>query len=91
MTMKYGQLLLALMEKTLATGCDDHKARLWDVIAGKCIKVFQGHTNEIHSVKFNLEGQNLISSSKDGTIRFWDIKTEKCKRILEGHRRGTFN
>ena len=32
-----------------------------------------------------LDGNRLVSGSKDGTIKIWDLSTGQCQHTLEGH------
>jgi len=54
----------------LASGSADHSVRLWDLNAGKCLNVLQGHTDNIASVAFGCAatGRSLLASGS--TKRF---------------------
>ena len=43
-----------------------------------------GHTGEVNSIAFSLDGRQLASGACDGTVRIWDLKSGKS-RVLEGH------
>ncbi|MBV9140365.1 MAG: TIR domain-containing protein [Pseudonocardiales bacterium] len=61
---------------TLATGSDDHTARLWDIHDSHHptpLGVLIGHTSSVHSVAFSPDGRTLATASGDGTARLWDI------------------
>lgn len=38
----------------------------------------RGHTSQIWSVAFSLDGQIIASGSEDQIIKLWDIKTGEC-------------
>lgn len=59
---------------------------MWDAKLGTCLKVLQGHANEVWSVAWSPEGRTLLSSSTDETIRFWDTDTGECTKILRSRR-----
>jgi WD40 repeat protein len=45
----------------------------------------QGHTRDVWSVAFSLDGRTLASGSVDRTIRLWDPVTGEIRATLEGH------
>ncbi|MDY7004540.1 MAG: NB-ARC domain-containing protein [Cyanobacteriota bacterium] len=47
--------------------------------------VFEGHTQEVHSLVWSPDGNFLATGSSDRTVRLWDITTGKCLHIFEGH------
>ena len=66
----------------LASGGDDQTVRLWDIGAGQCLKILQGHTSNVGTVYFSSDGHVLASGSDDETIRIWDAYTGECLRTL---------
>lgn len=69
----------------LATASSDRTVRLWDVSAGTCQRILQGHHDVVLCVAFNPDGSSLATGSSDRTVRIWDIHTGACQRILDGH------
>jgi WD40 repeat protein/serine/threonine protein kinase len=63
----------------------DNSLRLWDLTTGKCLRVFEGHTEWINSVTISPDGRWGLSGSNDRTLRLWDLATGRCERIFEGH------
>ena len=59
--------------------------RLWDVQTGSCVRILDGHTDTIRSVRWSADGSQLLSASHDGTVRIWDAETGQCLHELEGH------
>ncbi|KVI00716.1 Quinonprotein alcohol dehydrogenase-like-superfamily [Cynara cardunculus var. scolymus] len=57
----------------LATVTDDLIIRMFDVVALKMVRKFEGHTDRITDICFSEDGKWLLSSSMDGTLRIWDI------------------
>lgn len=57
----------------LATVADDLVIRLFDVIALRMVRKFEGHTDRITDVCFSEDGKWLLTSSMDGTLRIWDV------------------
>ena len=48
----------------------------------------EGHTDDVLSVAFSLDGRTLASGSRDNTTRLWDTDTGEHKMTLKGHRDG---
>ncbi|MBD2512650.1 WD40 repeat domain-containing protein [Nostoc muscorum FACHB-395] len=59
--------------KYLATGSEDHTARLWD-LQGHLKQEFKGHQDWIYSVSFSPDGKYFATSSTDHTARLWDLQ-----------------
>ncbi|KAM7486461.1 hypothetical protein LguiA_002470 [Lonicera macranthoides] len=57
----------------LATVADDLVIRLYDVVAQRIVRKFEGHADRITDVCFSEDGKWLLSSSMDGTLRIWDV------------------
>jgi WD40 repeat protein len=60
--------------QAVATCALDRAVRLFD-LSGRCLKTFLGHTGNIISLLWSLDGSRLVSSSVDGTVREWDVET----------------
>ncbi|KAK6143173.1 hypothetical protein DH2020_023521 [Rehmannia glutinosa] len=57
----------------LATVADDLVIRLFDVVAMRMVRKFEGHSDRITDVCFSEDGKWLLTSSMDGTFRIWDV------------------
>ncbi len=57
----------------VATCALDRAVRIFD-LHGRCLHTFLGHTGNIISLLWNLDGKQLVSSSVDGTVRAWDVE-----------------
>ncbi|XP_042014829.1 U3 small nucleolar RNA-associated protein 21 homolog [Salvia splendens] len=57
----------------LATVADDLVIHLFDVVALRMVRKFEGHTDRITDVCFSEDGKWLLTSSMDGTLRIWDV------------------
>jgi len=71
--------------KLVLSGALDNTLRLWEVGTGRCLRVFEGHTDDVDSAAWSADQHLALSSSKDLTVRLWDIKTGRCLRVFEGH------
>lgn len=59
--------------------------RLWDMAAGSCIRILEGHKNNINSIYMSTDGKLALSGSDDSTLKLWDLNTGRCIRTFEGH------
>jgi WD40 repeat protein/serine/threonine protein kinase len=57
----------------VASAGEDSTVKVWDSHTGELLKSFRGHTALVGTLAF-LDGQTLISGSRDHTIKFWDLK-----------------
>ncbi len=71
--------------KRLASGSEDHTAKLWDAATGQEFATLRGHTVRVHSVVFSPDGKRLASGSADDTVKLWDVNTGQELNTLKGH------
>ena len=45
--------------------------RLWDAETGACVKTLEGHDDEVNSVCFSPDGQQLASGGDDRMVQLW--------------------
>ncbi|KMT08083.1 hypothetical protein BVRB_6g143360 [Beta vulgaris subsp. vulgaris] len=57
----------------LATVADDLVIRIYDVVALRMVRKFEGHKDRVTDMCFSEDGKWLLSSSMDGTLRIWDV------------------
>jgi WD40 repeat protein len=71
--------------RVLATGSDDHTARLWDISnfhRPSPLSTLTGHTNYVSSVAFSPDGHTLATGSDDHTARLWDVSDPQHPTLL---------
>lgn len=69
----------------LATASFDGSVRLWNVVDGSCIRVFDRHRDSVYSVAFSPSGNYLVSGSLAGQLYIWDVaKGEHIKNYKGG-------
>jgi len=71
----------------LASGGEDHAARLWDVRNGRELRESRGHTSMVWGVAFSPNGRTLASGSehgKDGAIKLWETLSGNELLTLKG-------
>ena len=61
--------------KTIASGSDNGKVRLWDIETEKVVARWTGHTRTVRSLCWSVDGERVVSVSDDGTIRVWDVES----------------
>jgi len=62
----------------------DTKFRIWDYISDELVE-YEGHTQNINRLSFDLQGKRIVTSSSDKTAIVWDLINNK-KTILKGHK-----
>ena len=65
------QVVFSPQGSRLLTASSDKTARLWDVASGKCVKVLEGHTDEVFAGAFNYDGDLILTCGKDNFCRLW--------------------
>lgn len=61
----------------LAAGSADSKVYLFDCASGEPVAALAGHQAAVGSVAVSLDGQYVISGSRDGEVKLWDIDYER--------------
>jgi predicted Zn finger-like uncharacterized protein len=55
------------------------------VSCGRCLRLFEGHTDWVSSVSLSGDGRLGLSGSADGTLKLWEVSTGQCLRTFQGH------
>jgi WD40 repeat protein len=58
--------------------------KLWDLVTGKEVRRFEGHSKDIRRVAVSPDGKYLLSGSFDGTMRLWELETGREARRFDG-------
>jgi WD40 repeat protein len=53
---------------------DDYSVRIWRVMTGQQVMVFNGHTADVTTLDWSPDRSLLASGSQDGTVRLWRVK-----------------
>ena len=56
---------------TMVTSALDDTVRVWDMSAGRCIGLLEGHTASVRALQ--VEDNIVATGSMDATIRLWDL------------------
>ena len=63
----------------------EHNIIILDTLTGSQTAVLSGHTGQINSLTYSLDGTFLVSGSSDKTIKLWDVQTGGVVKTLCGH------
>lgn len=66
----------------VATGGDDGKVKLWNMMSGFCFVTFNEHSCAVTGVVFTPNSQVVLSCSLDGTVRAFDLNRYRNFRTL---------
>ena len=72
-------------ESLIATAGRQCEIRLWDPRSGRKLYSVQPHTDSITKLRFNQNGNWLLSGSKDTSIKIFDIRVMKNFSTLKSH------
>ncbi|XP_038618458.1 transducin beta-like protein 3 [Tachyglossus aculeatus] len=72
-------------DKLLATGSQDHLAKLWTLPDLTLLGVLSGHRRGIWCVQFSPMDQVLATASADSCVKLWALQDLACLKTFEGH------
>ncbi|KAI9654611.1 MAG: hypothetical protein M1829_000897 [Trizodia sp. TS-e1964] len=88
----YSSALLFSPSKSLIRNLFQHEEPRWVTVKpameanwDDCIHTFYGHSSEISSIAFSVDGTRLVSGSNDQNIKIWDTNTSTCLKTFKGH------
>jgi len=70
----------------LASGSSDKTVKIWEVVSGRLLHTFGGHTNWVNSAAFSPDGRLLTSGSADKTVKVWEVASGRLLQTLRGHK-----
>lgn len=80
-----GNRLLVSVHPGSRTGQEDDVAILWEIVEGKILYLFDGHTSGIQDVAYSPDGSHIATASADNTLQLWDAITGSSLRSFRGH------
>jgi WD40 repeat protein len=69
--------------KYLVSASNDLTVRLWDVEAGRLIRLLKGHRERVKCVRVSNDNTLIISGSSDNTLKIWSIETGNCINTIK--------
>ena len=66
----------------LASGADDTRIRVWDLLKRSCIAVLESHVSVVRGLDWSDDGRVLASGSRDRVICLWDTKSWKLRNTI---------
>ena len=73
----------------VVSGSRDSKLRIWDLRAGACTAILEGHTRSIRNLA--VTGNVIVSGSYDTTARVWSLDEGRCLKVLTGHSKDIYS
>uniref|UniRef100_A0A7S4PRY6 Anaphase-promoting complex subunit 4 WD40 domain-containing protein n=1 Tax=Alexandrium monilatum TaxID=311494 RepID=A0A7S4PRY6_9DINO len=70
-------------QECLYSGSRDQTVRKWELLSGRCMCVYRGHTSMVRCLAVN--GRYLASGGDDRTVRVWQRDAPAMLRCLAGH------
>jgi hypothetical protein len=71
-------------EKILSAS-NDRTIKEWNVVSGRCIRIFYGHSGIVTSVCYSGDDKKIHSASVDRTIKEWNVESGQCVGTFKGH------
>lgn len=66
----------------VAVSSDDLVIRVFDVLVGRLVRQFRGHSDRITCLEMSADSKWVLSSSMDGTLRVWDLPSARCLQVV---------
>ncbi|KAL8739181.1 MAG: hypothetical protein Q9190_007876, partial [Brigantiaea leucoxantha] len=66
----------------LASGSEDGKIRIWDLLKRKTIAILDSHVSVIRGLCFTPTQSAVVSASRDKTAIIWDALTWKVRNVI---------
>lgn len=71
--------------KYLASGAADKMARVTDLVTGKVVRSFEGHTHHILGLSWSADGRTVATAGAEGMVKVWDFTTGDRRKNIEGY------
>lgn len=71
----------------IASGSQDatNPVKLWDPRTANCLSTLHMHKNSVQKLQWNMNGNWLLTASRDKKIKLFDVRTMKEFQTFDGH------
>jgi U3 small nucleolar RNA-associated protein 13 len=66
----------------LITSCDDCATRIWSMYDKSCVATLGNHMSAVTSVAFSIDGNTMVTGSRDKVINFWEMRRHTLMKTL---------
>ncbi|KAI5811465.1 WD40-repeat-containing domain protein [Peziza echinospora] len=66
----------------LASGADDTKVRVWDLLKKTCVALLESHVSVVRGLDWSEDGRILASGGRDKVVCLWDTKSWKLRNTI---------
>jgi WD40 repeat protein len=70
----------------VVTACRDEEVRVWDVVSGNCVCVYEGHYEEVTGLA-RVGRNSVVSVSIDSTVRRWSLDRNEMINFVKERER----
>lgn len=66
-------------DRQIATASGDRSCGIFDIVEGKQLSSFEGHSNSVKQISYNPWNYNIIvTSGRDGVLNYWDLRVNRA-------------
>jgi WD40 repeat protein len=69
----------------LVSASSDRTVSLWDAATGQCLRVLEGHTDEVYAAAFHPDGTRIALAGRDWAVWLWNPASDQKVVRLPGH------
>ncbi|XP_054168182.1 transducin beta-like protein 3 [Oppia nitens] len=61
---------------------DDYSVHVWDLVTSKHVNQMDGHCSKVTAIKFSLDGQHILTASRDKLVIVWSASDHQMVRSI---------